>query len=360
MRQDAEVVAAHAEERAAYAPARVIRQPRAMRAWLFAVAGLVFAMIVVGGATRLTGSGRSITEWRPIMGAIPPLSKSDWQDAFAKYKQIPQYQQLNKGMSLGQFKAIFWWEWTHRFLGRFIGVAFLLPFLYFVATRQVSRALRARLAGIFALGGVQGAAGWYMVSSGLADRVSVSQYRLALHLSLAMLIFGALLWVAMTLDQRRPRTAAWSPTQKRAAFVLGAVFLQVILGALVAGMKAGMAYNTWPLMDGQWIPTGLFVMHPWYANFFENALTVQFDHRVMAYLVFVAVLWHVWRTNREPHGARVRSSATVLAAAVLAQVALGIWTLLAQVPLPLGLVHQAGAATVFGIAVWHLHAARAA
>jgi cytochrome c oxidase assembly protein subunit 15 len=361
MRQDAEVFASHAEERASVTTARVIRQPGAMRTWLLAVAALVFAMVVVGGATRLTGSGLSITEWQPIMGAIPPLSKSDWQDAFSKYRQIPQYQQVNKGMSLGQFKAIYWWEWTHRFLGRVIGVVFLLPFLYFIATRQVSRSLMSRLAGIFVLGGVQGAAGWYMVSSGLADRVSVSQYRLALHLSLAMLIFGALLWVAMTLEEKRPRTGTpWSPAQKRAGLVLGIIFLQVILGALVAGMKAGMAYNTWPLMDGQWIPTGLFVMRPWYANFFENAMTVQFDHRVMAYLVFVAVLWQLWRVHRESHGAHVRNSATVLAAAVLAQVALGIWTLLAQVPLPLGLVHQAGAATVFGIAVWHLNAATSA
>ncbi|HWB46616.1 MAG TPA: COX15/CtaA family protein [Hyphomicrobiaceae bacterium] len=353
------MVASHAEGRDA-GNVRAIRQPRAMRAWLLAVAALVFAMIVVGGATRLTGSGLSITEWQPIMGAIPPLSEADWQEAFTKYKQIPQYEQINKGMTLGAFKTIYWWEWAHRFLGRFIGVVFLLPFLYFLATRQVTRALVGRLAGIFVLGGVQGAAGWYMVSSGLADRVSVSQYRLALHLSLAMLIFGALLWVAMTLDRRRPKAGPWSTTQKRAAFILGAVFLQVILGALVAGMKAGLAYNTWPLMDGQLVPSGLFVMHPWYANFFENAMTVQFDHRLMAYVVLGALLWHLWRVQGDSASRTARTSAGVLAAAVLAQVALGIWTLLAQVPLALGLVHQAGAAIVFGLAVWHLYAVRRA
>jgi cytochrome c oxidase assembly protein subunit 15 len=319
--------------------------------WLWAVAALVFLMVSIGGATRLTGSGLSITEWRPIIGLLPPLSHADWLDAFAKYQQIPQYEHVNRGMSLEAFKFIFLWEWTHRFLGRLVGAAFLLPFLYFLAARRIPRGHTARLAGIFALGALQGAVGWYMVSSGLVDRISVSQHRLALHLGLAILILGALIWAALSLDASSSRAEqSWSRAAIAAAGILLLVFLQVLLGALVAGLKAGSAYHTWPLMDGKLVPSGLAVMEPWYLNLFENALTVQFNHRVAAYVLAIAVLWHV---------VRVRSvSATLLAGAVLAQAALGIWTLLAEVPLALGLAHQAGAAALFGIAVWHLHGLR--
>jgi cytochrome c oxidase assembly protein subunit 15 len=330
-----------------------------IRVWLLVVAALVFLMVSIGGATRLTGSGLSITEWQPIVGTLPPLSQADWAEAFAKYRQIPQYEHVNRGMSLEAFKAIYWWEWTHRFLGRLVGAVFLLPFLYFLATARISRGLRPKLAGIFALGALQGAVGWYMVRSGLADRIDVSQYRLALHLGLAILILGALIWVALSLDPRREGPAlGWQRQAITAGLIVLLLFVQILLGALVAGLKAGTAYNTWPLMDGRLVPGGLGAMQPWYLNLFENAMTVQFNHRVVAYALILAVLWHAWSIMRGTDGARSKASAAVLAVAVLAQAAVGIWTLLAQVPLALGLAHQAGAAALFGIAVWHLHSLR--
>ncbi len=343
---------AHSETLVETAP-NADRSIARVRVWLYAVAALVFLMVSIGGATRLTGSGLSITEWQPIIGTVPPLNEADWLQAFAKYRQIPQYQHVNRGMSLEAFKFIYWWEWTHRFLGRLIGAAFLLPLVFFLAAGQIPRALTGRLVGIFALGALQGAVGWYMVSSGLATRIDVSQYRLALHLGLAILILGALVWVALSLDEPRARSAARrSPQAVAAGVILFLVFLQILLGGLVAGLKAGAGYNTWPLMDGQLIPDGLGVMQPWYLNLFENALTVQFNHRMVGYLLAVAVVWHAWSQRQETAG---RWSAMVLAGAALAQAALGIWTLLAQVPLALGLAHQAGAAAVFGVAVWHLH-----
>ncbi len=333
------------------------RGTSAVRVWLLAVAALVFLMVTVGGATRLTGSGLSITEWKPIMGVIPPLTEADWQEAFAKYRQIPQYTQLNRGMSLEAFKAIFWWEWGHRFLGRLVGAAFLVPFVVFVALGYVRRSLVPKLAGLFLLGGLQGAIGWYMVASGLSERVSVSQYRLALHLGLAILILGALIWTALSLEENRAAHRASSKVRFGAGLLSSLTFLQILLGAFVAGMKAGFGYNTWPLMDGQLVPAGLFIMEPWYANLFENAMTVQFNHRLAAYLLTAAALWQAWATMREngPGSLWMRRSAAILAGAVLLQVVLGIATLLAQVPLSLGLLHQAGAAAVFAIAVWHLH-----
>jgi cytochrome c oxidase assembly protein subunit 15 len=323
-----------------------------IRAWLWIVAVLVFLMVSLGGATRLTGSGLSITEWQPIIGVLPPLSEADWQVAFAKYREIPQYQHVNRGMSLAEFKFIFWWEWAHRFLGRFTGVAFVLPFLFFLAAGQLPRVLTGKLAAIFALGALQGAVGWYMVRSGLASRIDVSQYRLALHLGLAILIFGALVWVALSLQPVGRRDDRWHAHAVAAAVIVLLVFVQVLLGALVAGLKAGSAYNTWPLMDGRLVPGGLGAMQPWYINLAENALTVQFNHRVAAYVLLLATIWHAW--------AAPSRAAVLLAAAVLAQAGLGIWTLLAQVPLALGLAHQAGAAAVFGLAVWNVDKQRRA
>jgi cytochrome c oxidase assembly protein subunit 15 len=335
------------------------RRSAGLRAWLLGVAALVFLMVSVGGATRLTGSGLSITEWQPIVGIVPPLSQADWLEAFAKYQQIPQYHHVNRGMSLEAFKAIFWWEWAHRFLGRLIGVVFLVPFLGFLAAGQMPRAVLGRLAGIFALGGLQGAIGWYMVRSGLADRIDVSQYRLALHLGLAILIFGALIWVALSIDQLQRRTTAARPVHAgSAAALLLLVLVQIVLGAFVAGLKAGASYNTWPLMDGRLVPDGLGAMQPWYLNLFENALTVQFNHRLVAYALLLAAIWHAWSVVRGTSDPPIRLTAVTLAAGVLAQAALGIATLLAQVPLALGLAHQAGAAAVFGLAVWHLYAVR--
>jgi heme a synthase len=333
----------------------------ALRLWLMVIAALVFAMIVVGGATRLTDSGLSITEWRPIMGAIPPLSDADWAGAFAKYQQIPEYKLVNKGMSLDQFKVIFWWEWAHRLLGRIIGVVFLVPFLIFWARGQVDRALMPRLLGLFALGGLQGAVGWYMVQSGLVDRIDVSQYRLALHLTIAFVIWACTLWVIFSLGATRDAIrldTVSAAARRRARLLLALVVLQTALGGFVAGLKAGLSHNTWPLMDGRLVPNGLWAMDPWYLNFFENVMTVQFMHRCMAYAIVLLAVVHAAAMMRQADNDDVRRSAVLLAAGIVAQMLLGIWTLLAQVPLALGLVHQAGAAIVFGLAVWHLFCMR--
>jgi cytochrome c oxidase assembly protein subunit 15 len=324
------------------------------RAWLFAVAALIFLMVSLGGATRLTGSGLSITEWQPILGTVPPLSDAAWQEAFEKYKQIPQYDLVNRGMSLGAFKLIYWWEWTHRFLGRLIGAVFLLPFLYFLGMGQLSRPLIWKLGGIFALGGLQGFIGWYMVSSGLVDRIAVSQYRLAVHMTFAVAIFGAVLWLALSLAPAHRESMPGRPGLRAAGAAIAAlVLLQVAAGAFVAGLKAGAGWNTWPLMDGALVPQGLGAAEPWWLNLFENALTVQFNHRLLAYAMTAAVLWHLWALHRSGSDDRVRKSGLILAGAVLAQATLGIWTLLANVPIPLALLHQAGAVALFGVALWH-------
>jgi cytochrome c oxidase assembly protein subunit 15 len=335
----------------------------AVRVWLLAVATLIFLMVSLGGATRLTGSGLSITEWQPIMGAVPPLSDAAWHEAFEKYKQIPQYEHVNRGMSLAAFKLIYWWEWTHRFLGRLIGVVFLVPFLWFLVTGQLGRQLKWQLGGIFALGGLQGFIGWYMVSSGLAERISVSQYRLALHMTLAVAIFGAVLWVALSLGSAHRRASAARPSRRLttgAAIIAALVLVQVAAGAFVAGLRAGAGWNTWPLMDGALVPQGLDAMSPWWANLFENALTVQFNHRMLAYAIAAAVAWHLWSLLRSEPDGPARISGLALGGAVLAQVALGIWTLLAHVPIPLALLHQAGAVAVLGAALWHWHTLRRA
>jgi cytochrome c oxidase assembly protein subunit 15 len=331
------------------------RAERGVRLWLFAVAALVFAIVVVGGATRLTDSGLSITEWKPILGAIPPLSEADWRIAFEKYKQIPEYQIVNKGMSLEAFKFIYWWEWAHRFLGRLIGVAFALPFAWFWIKGRLREGLAPKLAGILALGGLQGAIGWYMVSSGLVDRVDVSQYRLALHLAVAFVILGLLIWVALDLGaDPGDDTRVMGGDRRVAALLTALVLLQVVLGAFVAGLKAGLAHNTWPLMDGRLVPPGLGAMSPWYLNLFENTLTVQFNHRLLAYVLVAVSAWHWWSLKSRGAGQACDRS-LVLLLAMLVQAALGIWTLLAHVPLWLGLVHQGGAALVLAVAVWHLH-----
>ncbi len=330
------------------------RSGKLVRVWLWTVAALVFAMIVVGGATRLTDSGLSITEWKPILGAVPPLSVEDWHDAFEKYKQIPEYDLVNKGMSLSEFKTIFWWEWAHRFLGRFIGVVFALPLLFFWLTGRLREGLLPRLSGVFVLGGLQGGIGWYMVSSGLADRVDVSQYRLALHLGVAFLILALLVWLALSLSPKE-RPVSSRGQRVLAGHMAGFVFLQVVLGALVAGLKAGYAYNTWPDMNGELIPSGLFALQPWYLNFFEDITTVQFVHRLAAYFVLVFAGLQVWLLWRAAVVSRVLNSALLVFVAVVLQAAIGIWTLLAEVPLSLGLAHQGGAAIVFALAVRHWH-----
>lgn len=331
----------------------------ALSIWLWCVAALVFTMVVVGGATRLTDSGLSITEWQPLLGAIPPLSDADWQDAFEKYKQIPEYSIVNAGISLSEFKSIYWWEWSHRFLGRFIGIAFALPFIGFLLAGKIKGRFALKLLGVFALGGLQGAIGWYMVMSGLVDRIDVSQYRLALHLLTAFSILALLVWLALDAGGSDDRVRLNTVSRGEwwfafALFVL--VFFQSGLGALVAGLKAGYAFNTWPLMDGSFVPEPFWELSPWYLNFFEHIPTVQFDHRMVAYLVVTLAVVHAAMLARTADDERIVGSAGLLAGGLLVQMGIGIYTVISAVPLPLGLAHQAGAAVMVALATLHLHA----
>jgi len=327
-------------------------QNNAVRWWLIGVALLIALMVLVGGATRLTESGLSIVEWKPVTGTLPPMTDAQWQEAFEGYKKIPQYRELNAGMTLAEFKTIFWWEWAHRLLGRFIGAAYLLPFLYFLWRGTLGAELKRRLWLIFALGGLQGAVGWWMVASGLTQRTEVSQYRLAAHLILALVIFGAIVW---TLRRMRARPAVTAPSRVKlfGQFLLGLTLLQIYFGALVAGLRAGRAYNTWPEIDGAFIPSAerLFFETPWWRNLFDNVLTVQFEHRMTAYLLLAAALWHAIDTVRARTAGAVVKGAWWLAASVFLQAVLGILTLLQQVPIDLALAHQAVAIVVLTIAI---------
>jgi cytochrome c oxidase assembly protein subunit 15 len=292
------------------------------------------------------------------------LSEADWRDAFEKYKQIPEYRLINEGMSLAAFKGIYWWEWAHRFLGRAIGLIFLLPFLFFWAKGYFARGVPQKLGLIFLLGGAQGALGWYMVMSGLVNRVDVSQYRLAAHLGLALLLYAATLWFAFSLKPAGGRVAlpparlaAGERFPWAAALLLALIYLQILLGAFVAGLDAGKGYNTWPLMDGHLIPHGLGVMSPWYANLFENAMTVQFDHRMLAYGVVCSALLYAWVVRRSRAPRAVKFSAMAVLGVALGQAALGIFTLLLAVPIKLGIAHQAGAVILLSAALLHLRIA---
>ncbi len=329
---------------------------KAVIIWLLLVCALIFLMVMVGGATRLTNSGLSITEWKPIVGMIPPLNDADWQDVFAKYKLIPEYKLENHGMSLAEFKGIFWWEWGHRFLGRIIGIVFFLPFLVLLALKKIPSSLKPKLIIMFILGGLQGAMGWYMVKSGLVDRVDVSQYRLAAHLVLAVLILGYMLWTVFGL-MKRPDFVLVLPVPRLAVVsgsaLLALVVLQIILGAFVAGIHAGRIYNTWPLMDGAFIPSGLWDKPSVFLSLFEDHLTTQFDHRMVAYLIGLWVVVHSVFLNRISDGI-LMTSAWLMVGAVLPQVGLGIATLLMVVPVWLGVLHQGGALLVFIAALWHL------
>jgi len=326
---------------------------RALRFWLLAVAAMIFLTLVVGGATRLTESGLSITQWKPVTGVVPPLSHAAWQQEFKDYQAIPQYQELNRGMTLDQFKVIYWYEWTHRLLARTTGMVFLLPLLFFLWRGWVPPRLRVRLWTIFGAGAALGAVGWWMVSSGLAGsgRVSVSQYRLAFHLTLACAIYFAVLWTAQQLMAQR-RSEASGRLRGVALAIAFMVLAQIYLGALVAGSGAGLIYNTWPLIDGSFVPAAkdLFFLTPAWRNFFENTLTVQFDHRMMAYAIWLAIMFHAndaWRAQTEVRGA------FVLAGIATIQVVLGIATLLLQVPLDFSLAHQLVGVLVFTVAILH-------
>ena len=335
------------------------RDERMVGVWLFVVSAFVLAMVLVGGLTRLTDSGLSITEWKPLLGAIPPLNSADWAEAFLKYKQIPEYQIVNKGMSLEEFKFIYWWEWGHRFLGRIVGFVFLLPFIFFVATRRLTRDFIVPVSALFLFGGMQGFMGWYMVQSGLSERVDVSQYRLAAHFGLALIIFSWSFWLGLS---HWKGTAIRPETGRQVSFagmLTLFIFLQCLLGALVAGTKAGLSYNTWPLMDGDFIPDGL--IEPGTSiliNVLENLTTIQFNHRMTAYILLALVLFEFVRRYRTAPGSAETKSARNLFAIVCLQAGVGIATLLYMVPISLGALHQVMAVIVLGFGVFHLHRLR--
>jgi cytochrome c oxidase assembly protein subunit 15 len=341
--------------------------PRPVFFWLLCVAALVFIMVLVGGATRLTDSGLSITEWKPVTGAIPPLSEADWLSELEKYRQIPEYQQINKGMSLQEFQFIYWWEWGHRFLGRLIGLAFVVPLVFFFVRGTLGRKDMPKMIFLLALGGLQGCIGWWMVASGLVERVDVSQYRLGVHLTLAAVIFSALIWVALdyktSFHQHHPAQAeAPAEAQYFGVFMLfwAWTLLQIFSGALVAGLDAGLTYTTWPLMDGAFIPAAskLFVIDPWWLNLGDNPLTVQFIHRMNAYALWIGLSLFCLSVWLKSAPSSIRMMALLLLALVSLQALIGIVTLLMQVPLSLALVHQAGAFVILGAVTVFLKRAR--
>jgi cytochrome c oxidase assembly protein subunit 15 len=325
---------------------------RAIRLWLLIVAALVVATLIVGGATRLTESGLSIVEWKPVTGVLPPLTQAQWAAEFNKYKQIPQYREINRGMSLSEFKTIFWWEWAHRLLGRTIGAVFLVPFLFFLWRGWVGPGLRGRLWLLFGLGALQGAVGWWMVASGLAGRVSVSQYRLAFHMTLACVIYAAIVW---TIARLKPGVPVAAPARLRigAIVLLVLTLFQIYLGALVAGLDAGLTFNTWPHIDGALIPSSerLWFETPLWRNFFENNLTVQFNHRMFAYLMLAVAVWHLYDTMHSTRDRNVRALASLFVSLLLIQAFIGIMTLLYAVPIALALTHQAMAILLLTVAV---------
>ena len=324
---------------------------RPVAIWLFLVALLVLAMVVVGGATRLTDSGLSITEWKPVTGALPPLSAADWLAEFALYKQIPQYSQLNAGMSLDDFKTIYWWEWSHRALGRFVGLVFGLPFVWFAIRRQLPRWLFWRLGGIFILGGLQGAVGWWMVASGLSERVSVAPERLMVHLGLAFAVLGLLIWTALDAWAGAPRQIRPGRWSVYAAGMIGLIYLQILLGALVAGNDAGFVYNDWPLMNGAWIPDNYLGSTLW-ATLAHSQGAVQLHHRLLAYvLAVVAIVLGIAAVRSQDLPQSVRLLGVGLGSLVALQGALGVVTLMAGAPVLLGIAHQLVAALLLGVAV---------
>jgi cytochrome c oxidase assembly protein subunit 15 len=336
------------------------RNRRQIAIWLLSCCVLVFSMVVLGGVTRLTGSGLSMVEWEPISGVLPPQGESGWEAEFARYRQSPEYQKVNLGMTLTEFKFIFWFEYAHRLLGRALGLVFLLPFLYFLIRAKIERALLPRLIFVFLLGGLQGLLGWYMVKSGLIDNPHVSQYRLAAHLTVAVAAYGYMFWLALGLLGRPPVPVAsthlrTSTLKGIALLVTPLVVFTMLSGAFVAGLKAGLAYNTFPKMGDVWIPAGLFVLDPFYRNFFENIVTVQFQHRVLAMLVLssVVMLWFLARRHAPSQGTRIGSH--LLLAMTLLQLGLGITTLLLYVPIPLAAAHQANALFVFTVALYLNH-----
>ena len=333
------------------------RPARAIAWWLLGCCALVFAMVVVGGVTRLTHSGLSIVEWKPLVGAIPPLTDAQWAETFAKYQATPEFKLVNHAMSVDEFKGIFWWEYFHRLLGRAIGLVFFVPLVWFALQRRIDRPLALKLAGIFVLGGLQGAMGWYMVKSGLVDDPRVSHFRLTAHLGIAFLILASMLWVALDVLFPAGARARSAPRAGRALswWVTGVAAYMVLTGGLVAGIRAGYAYNTFPLMNGHFVPPEILMIEPWWRNFFYNMATVQFDHRMGAWAL-VALVPLLWMRAHRSADRRVRVSADLLALAIAAQVALGVATLLTGVAIPLAAAHQGCAVLVFCSALAVNHA----
>ncbi len=344
------------------APSRAVpAQDRMIARWLLVCCAMVFLMVVIGGITRLTESGLSITEWKPVSGAIPPLTAAQWTVEFENYKAIPQYQAIHPDMTLAEFKGIFFWEFLHRLWGRLIGLVYGVPFLVLLVRRRIPKGLAPRLWVLLVLGGLQGLLGWVMVKSGLSERIEVSQYLLAAHLAAAIALYAALLWVA--LDLLWPRPAPVSDGRQPAlrggiAAVLGLAFLTLIAGAFVAGLRAGYIYNSFPLMNGAVVPPEYWDLSPWYLNWFENVAAVQFDHRLLAETTWVAIggLW-IW-SRRLDLAQRGRRAVDALFAVVTLQAALGISTLLLVVPLPIAVLHQAGAVALVTTALVACHALR--
>jgi len=336
------------------------RYDRQIAVWLLVICALIFAMVVLGGVTRLTHSGLSMTEWKPVTGWLPPLSDQAWMAEFERYKQFPEYKKVNFGIDLAGFKSIFWFEFSHRLLGRSIGVAYLIPFLFFLWRKRVSGALMPKLWLMFVLGGLQGAMGWWMVSSGLVDRPDVSHYRLTAHLGLAIVIYAYGLWIAMAL-LKPAATHLRDRIQKyyRASLILvAAIFVVILSGGLVAGLDAGFAYNTFPTMNGQWIPDDIVMMSPWFINFFENTITVQFDHRWLAIATATGAIVFWFRATRIDLSTNVRIVIHLLLVAVALQVTLGIVTLVNVVPVTAAAAHQAGALLLLTAALAAAHALR--
>jgi cytochrome c oxidase assembly protein subunit 15 len=340
---------------------------RIVASWLLLCAGMVFAMVVVGGVTRLTHSGLSIVEWQPLVGTLPPLNETEWQTLFEKYQQTPEFKQVNFDIDLAGFKGIFWWEYFHRLLGRTIGLVFLLPFLWFLLRRRLERRLAWQLGGVFLLGALQGALGWYMVASGLIDNPRVSHFRLTAHLGVALAIFAAELWLALRLlSANAPATGRLGPAGLGLAAL---IFVMALSGGFVAGLRAGYAYNTFPLMNGQIVPAEIAMLTPWWKNFFYNMATVQFDHRMGAWVLAVLgpLLWLRLRraaASVQAEGGAVAPAwlasaarrAGLLLVLLALQIALGISTLLTGVAVPLAVSHQAVAVLVFAAALAVSHA----
>ncbi|SMF07117.1 cytochrome c oxidase assembly protein subunit 15 [Tistlia consotensis] len=328
--------------------------PRAVAAWLLICCAMIFAMAVIGAITRLTESGLSIMEWDPITGAIPPLSHAEWERLFGLYQETGEYRSLPGGMTLGGFQQIFWWEWIHRLWGRTIGLVYLLPFLWFLWRRKVPAGFAAPLWIGFGLGALQGFMGWFMVESGFSARTDVSQYRLVMHLGLALLIYSYLLWIALSLLRGVTPPAPRAPRRSLPIF-LALLVLTLAAGGFVAGTDAGLTYNTFPLMDGRLVPSGYAALSPWWLNWFETIAAVQFDHRLLATLTLLGALALAWRSWARAGGTPLARGLALVAAAALLQYCLGVATLLAAVPVPLGALHQAGAILLLTATVDALH-----